>query len=136
MPRKARRTRLRGGITPAQHWALRYGLELLPARDPQPWATDDEARLLWRRHRDVLMAESLPGSLPMGLVRFELESFESAAAILALRLDRRALAKAIAEFESCAAWHARNGREQLAQEFQQRAERVRNVIAEMETTNA
>ncbi len=135
MPRRARRTRLRGGLTPSQHWALTYGVELLPSNDPDPWATEEDARILWRRHRDQIMSEALPGCAPMGLFRHELESFASPAAILALRLDPQSLQKAVYEFEECTNWHRRNGREQLAREFEERAARVHLVLSQMGTSN-
>jgi hypothetical protein len=131
MPRKARRTRLRGGMTPTEHWALKHGVEMLPAHDPDPWPDEDAARMCWRKNRAQLMAEALPGFPPMSLFRHELESFDSKTQILALRLDRISLSKGTNEFESCAAWHRRHGRIELAEEFQRRAARVRVVIGEM-----
>ncbi len=133
MPTLKRRRRKRiSGLSASAHWALKYGVELLPSNDPDPWATDDEARILWRRHRETLMAEMLPGFPPIGLSRHELESFASPAAILALRLDAQSLRRGLYEFEECTNWHRRNGREQLAREFEERAAKVRLVLLEME----
>lgn len=127
---KRRRRKQILGLSASQHWALKYGDEMLPVADPDPWPDEATARQCWRRHREILMSEMLPGHPPMGLLRYELESFESSAAILALHLDRQSLKIAVNEFESAASFHRRHGRDELAAEFERRAARVRQVIAE------
>jgi hypothetical protein len=113
---------------------LAYGEELLPSGVPAPFASEQEALAAWRKHRERLMSERHPNTCPMGLFRYELESFSSLESIRALRLDRGALDKGRCEFESCADWHRRNGRVELADEFDARAERMRQIIAEMGVT--
>jgi hypothetical protein len=138
MPRRSRRTRLqRGGMTATERWALTVGDDVgMPAGEEYPFATNEQARACWRKHRDVLMSEAYPGAAPCGLWAHEPESFVSAEAIRALRLNAEALHHGANEFDGMARAARRNGRGDLAEEFEQRAVRVRAVLAEMESTHA
>jgi hypothetical protein len=130
--RRQRRTRLKpGGMTPSERWALVFGDDVgMPRGEPWPFRNDEEALACWRRHRDVLMAERSPRCAPCGLWLYEPESFASLEAIRALRLDREALHRGRCEFESLASFHRRHGRIEQAEQFEERARRVREAIAE------
>jgi len=136
--RRQRRTRLqRGGLTPAERWALTREQDVgMPAGEPYPFKDEAAARACWRKNRTTLLAEALPGMVPCGLYLHEPESFASVETVRNLRLDRAALHHVANEFESLAACNRRNGRLQLAEEFEARARLVREVIEEMETENA
>jgi hypothetical protein len=120
-------------MTPAEHWALSYGDSVGMVGDEVfPFPSEEAGRACWKKHRNVLMAEAPAGTAPDGLWRYEPESFVSLQAIRALRLDRESLSHGRNEFDFMASAARRNGRPEVAEEFQQRAERVRQVIAEME----
>jgi hypothetical protein len=132
MPRRSRRTRLqRGRMTQAERWTLWHEQDVgMPAGEEYPFASEAEARACWRRNRQTLMAEVRPGHVPCGLWMHEPESFVSAEAVRALRLDQESLHHGANEFDGMASFHRRNGRIDLAQEFERRGERVRAVLAE------
>ena len=136
--RRQRRTRLqRGGLTPAERWALTRAQDVgMPAGEPYPFEDEAAARACWRKYRNTLMSETYPGHVPSGLWEYEPESFVSLEAIRALRLDRDSLHHGANEFDGAARAARRNGRPEVAEEFEQRAQRVRAVRAEMETANA
>ena len=137
MPRRARRTRLRGGLSPAERWALTVGTDVgMPAREEYPFTTEEQARACWRRHRDTLMSEAQPGHAPCGLWAHEPESFVSEEAIRALRLNAQALSHGANEIDGMVRAARKSNRPDHAEQFEQRVERVRKLIAEIESTNA
>jgi hypothetical protein len=131
MPRKNRRTRIRGGMTQAERWALSLGYQLgMPGGEAWPFADEADAKACWRKNRAVLMAEMYPGHPPDGLWAHEPEAFVSLESIRNLRLDARSLNHISNEIDGEARAARRNGRPELAYEFEQRSKRVRAVLAE------
>ena len=131
MPRRPRRTRLkRGGLTPAERWALLYEPHVgMPWGESYPFADEAEARACWRRNRSELMLGSFSGH-PPPLWIFEPESFDSPAGVTALNVDIDGLRRCANELQSLGSWHRHSGRKELAEQFAQRAEIVLSVIVD------
>ena len=134
MPTIRRRARTSKVASTDQLWALRYGVELLPATASDPvFETFTLGRDAWRRHRAVLMAERLPGCIPDGLLVYEPHSFDTCSRVRALRLDAAALRFAFEHFVREQARHERSGDVAEAEASARRA--VNALIAAEELEN-
>jgi hypothetical protein len=135
--RRNRRSRLAGGsLSVGQAWFLIYGDTVGSCDEPFPSDSEpydgEAARQAWRRHREQIMAWCPPGGLPWCFMTFETPSFETVAAIRALRLELAGLHDALREFEGLLIVHTREGRPDQVSRFEKLAENVRAVIGELE----